>query len=410
MSPVSRLQQLSKAACAVVPAMLIMPSGALAQTEPRVTVDVSLNGTADSNPFLETNGASTLSGTLQVDPKVYWEDETTSVVVEASVRMTQYLRRYGNDLSGRVGATATRQLNTRTSFTATAGYLSSRSTLRDFFLGSVNAPLDPVEFPDANFTDVTIAGRRQRIETLDASLGFNHILSEDETINFFGATSYSRLSDTVQPDFRTATIGAGYGRRLSERTTINAGLTGTLADYIGTKNGDARILGPKFGIDNKINERVNWTANIGVSVASVDDALGVSQTKTYLTGSFSICDKGVESALCGSFSRSAEPTALGGVRAVTNLAAVFDKTLSRSERLVLSARYGQTGQSSAPVQITGARNIQIYGASGTYSKDISERLAFVITPSFTKEVERRFRNETNYAVTVGVRLRLGKLR
>ncbi|WP_411291199.1 hypothetical protein, partial [Sphingorhabdus sp.] len=220
----------------------------------------------------------------------------------------------------------------------------------------------------------------------------------------------SRLSDTNQPDYRTASIGAGYGRRLSERTTINAGLTGTLADYIGTKNGDARILGLKIGIDNKINERVSLTANIGVSVASVDDAFGKSQTDTYLTGSFSICDKGVKSALCGSFSRSAEPTALGGVRAVTNLAAVYDKTLSKSERLVLSARYGQTSQSFAPTPIAGARNIQIYGASGTYSKDISERLAFVITPSFTKEVERRFRNESNYAVTVGVRLRLGKLR
>ena len=410
MSPVSYLQHLSKAACAVVPAMLILPSGALAQTEPRVTVDVSLNGTADSNPFLETNGASTLSGTLQVDPRVYWEDETTSVVVQASVRMTQYLRRYGNDLSGRVGATATRQLNTRTSFTATAGYLSSRSTLRDFFLGSINAPLDPVEFPDSNFSDVTIAGRRTRVETLDASLGLNHVLSEDETINVFGATSYSRLSGANQPDYRTASIGAGYGRRLSERTTINAGLTGTLADYIGTRIGDAQILGPKVGIDNKINERVNWTADIGVSVASVDDALGASRTKTYLTGTFSICDKGVESALCGSFSRSAEPTALGGVRAVTNLAAVFDKTLSRSERLVLSARYGQTSQSTAQGPVTGARNIQIYGASGTYSKDISSRLAFVITPSFTKVVERRFSDESNYAVTVGVRLRLGKLR
>lgn len=410
MSSARYLRQLTVTACAVVPAMLVMPAAAIAQTEPRVTVDVSLNGTADSSPFLETNGSSTLSGTLQVDPKVYWQDETTSVVVEASVRMTQYLRRYGNDLSGRVGATATRQLNSRTSFTATAGYLSSRSTLRDFFLGGINAPLNPVEFPDANFTDVTIAGQRQRIETLDASLGLNHVLSEDETINVFGATSYSRLGGASQPDYRTASIGAGYGRRLSERTTINAGLTGTLADYIGTRNGDARILGSKIGIDNKINERVNWTGNIGVSVASVDDTLGKAQTKTYLTGSFSICDKGVKSALCGSFSRSAEPTALGGVLAVTNVAAVFDQTLSQTTRLSLSARFGQTSQNSASAPLPNARNIQIYGASGTYSRDISDRLAFVVTPSVTREVEKQFGNQTNYAVTVGVRLRLGKLR
>lgn len=410
MSAARHIRQIGLTACAVVPAILVMPSAAVAQTAPRVVVDVSVNGTVDSNPFLEPNGVSSLSGTLQVDPQVYWEDETTDVVVSGSVRSTQYFRRYGNDVSGRIGATATRQLNNRTSLNASAGFSSSRSTLRDFFPGSVITPLDPIEFPDTNFTDVTISGRRTRVETLNASLGLDYALTEDETINLGGSTSYSQFSESDQLDFRTVSLTAGYGRRLTERTTITAGVTGTIADYIGTKDGDARIIGPKIGIENKISERVNWTANIGASVAFVDDAMGTSRTKTFLTGTFSICDKGVKSTLCGSLSRSAEPTSLGGVRAVTNVAAVFDQVLSPSDRLNFSARYGQSSQSSASVPFPNARNIQIFGATGTYSKDISNRLAFVITPSVTREVEKQFRNETNYAVSAGIRLRLGKLR
>ena len=404
------IRQFAKTAWLAVPAIIGIPMSAYAQITPRVTVDVSLNGTADSNPFLEPGGVSSLSGTIQVDPKVYWEDETTSVVLDANLRTSQYLRRYGNDIGGSVNVFATKQMNASTSLTAGAGFLSSRSTLKDFFLGSLRAPLDPVEFPEATFNDVTFAGRRTRIKTLNGLVGLNRALSEDDSISVNATTSYSRFSSLDQSDYRTGSIGARYQRRLSERTTISAGAVGTIADYIGTKNGDARILSPQVGIENKINERVSWTANLGVSVASVDDALAVSQTKTYFTGAVSICDRGVDSALCGSVSRSAEPTSLGGIRAVTNLAVVFDKKLSEKERLILSGRYGQTSQSSTPLIVSGQPNSQLYGMSGTYYKDIGKRLAFVVTPSFTKVVERRFRDEANYAITVGVRLRLGKLR
>jgi hypothetical protein len=382
----------------------------MAQTQPRVTVDVSVNGGADSNPFLEPGGDAALSATLLVEPRVYWEDETTSVVVDSSLRMTQYLQRYGNDIGGRIGVLARKQLSTRTSLSASAGFLTSRSTLQNFFLGSLNAPLNPSQFPEVTFTDVTVAGRRNRVQTLDASLGLDHIISEEETISFVGSTSYSRFSVSDQSDYRTGSLGARYRRQLSERTSVSAGVTGTIVDYVGVNNGDARIISPQLGIENKINERVSWTASLGVSLVATDNEIDEARNKTYLNGALSICDKGVTSSFCGSVSRSAEPTSLGGVRAVTNLAVIFDKQLSRNERLILSGRYGQTSQSSTPLILPELRNSQLYGVSGTYSKDLSERLAFVVTPSFTKVVERRFRDEANYAIRVGIRLRLGKLR
>ncbi|MFN3620501.1 hypothetical protein, partial [Sphingorhabdus sp.] len=355
--------------------MFLLPTVAIAQTEPRVTVDVSVNGAADSNPFFEPGGDPALSATLQVDPKVYWEDETTSVVIDASLRMTQYLQNYGNDIGGRVGVLARKQMSTRTSLNASAGFQSSRSRVQDYFFGSISAPLDPVDFPDVTFNDVTTAGRRNRVQTLDASLGLDHIISEADTVSVFGSTTYSRFSAPDQRDYRTGSVGTRYRRQLSERTTVNAGVTGTIVDYIGTRNGDARIISPVVGIENRVDERISWTASVGVSLASVDDAFGEADTKAYLTGGFSICDKGIQSALCGSVSRSAEPTALGGIRAVTNVAVVYDKQLSQKERVILSARYGQTSQGSTPLALPGEQNSRIFGVSGTYSKDLNDRLS-----------------------------------
>ena len=404
------LKQFASAARLAVPIMIVLPTSAFGQAAPRVTVDISLNGTGDSNPFLDPGGVSSLSGTLQVDPKVYWEDETSSVALNANLRTTQYLRRYGNDIGGSVSVVAAKKLDLRTELSASAAFSSSRSTLKDFFLGNLSAPLDPVEFPEATFNDVTFAGRRNRVDTFNGLLGLSRVLSEDDSISTSFLTSYSRFSGSDQFDYRTGRLGAKYQRRLSERTSISAGAVATIADYIGTKDGDARVISPQIGIANKINERVNWTASLGASFASVDNPLGVSRTKTYFTGEVSICDRGVESALCGSASRSAEPTSLGGIRAITNVAVVFDKKLSPNDRVMFSGRYGQTSQSTTGVIVPDQRNTQLYGVSGTYSKDIGERLAFFITPSFTKVVERRFRDETNYALTVGLRLRIGKLR
>lgn len=404
------LKQFANAARVAVPIMIVLPTSAFGQAAPRVTVDISLNGTGDSNPFLDPGGVSSLSGTLQVDPKVYWEDETSSVALNANLRTTQYLRRYGNDIGGSVSVVAAKKLDLRTELSASAAFSSSRSTLKDFFLGNLSAPLDPVEFPEATFNDVTFAGRRNRVDTFNGLLGLSRVLSEDDSISTSFLTSYSRFSGSDQFDYRTGRLGAKYQRRLSERTSISAGAVATIADYIGTKDGDARVISPQIGIANKINERVNWTASLGASFASVDNPLGVSRTKTYFTGEVSICDRGVESALCGSASRSAEPTSLGGIRAITNVAVVFDKKLSPNDRVMFSGRYGQTSQSTTGVIVPDQRNTQLYGVSGTYSKDIGERLAFFITPSFTKVVERRFRDETNYALTVGLTLRLGKLR
>ena len=411
MSPVvCRFRQFGRNARLLVPACLMFPTVIYAQTVPTVTVDISVSGGADSNPFLEQNGTSTFSASLQIDPKVYWEDETTNVVVDASLRATQYMERYGNELGGRIGVDARKRLDARTSLAVSAGFQSSRSTLQDFLLGNRNAQLDAVIFPPIEYTDVTIAGRRTRIMALDSYLGLDHALGEDDSVNIFGATSYSKFGGSSVTDFRTGTLGVRYRRRVSERTSATAGVTTTVADYVGVDNGDARIISPQIGIENKLTERLQWTASLGASVASVNDERRLARTKTYFTGGLSLCDKGTKSALCVTMSRAAQPTALGGLRAITNVDFTYERQLNQKERLTISGRYGLTGRNSIATTTTLPNRSHLLGLSAAYTKNINERFAFIIAPSFTKAVESRLRNETNYAISVGIKLRVGKLR
>lgn len=396
--------------CLCAPLYLMNPGAVQAQTTPSVSVDVSLGGTADSNPFLETNGASTISATLQVEPRVYWEDETTSIAIDANLRLSQYMEQYGNDIGGRIGIQGRKQLDKRTSLALSAGFQSSRSTFRDDFLANLNGSLDTIKFPALVFNDLTIVGRRTRVMTLDAYVGLDHIISEDDAINVFGTTAYSRFGGSIQSDYRTGTLGVRYRRRLSERTSATAGVTATVADYVGVNTGDARIISPQIGIENKINERLSWTANLGVSIASVDNEQRAAQTSAYLTAALSLCDKGVKSALCGSLTRSAEPTAFGGIRPVTNVAFSYERQLSLNDRLSVTGRYGRIGQSNTLLSVAQPRSSQLFGVAATYDKVINDRLSFFITPSFTKVIEKPLRNASNYAITVGVKMRLGKLR
>ncbi len=82
----SQRRQFGKAALLIVPACAMTPQIAAAQSEPRAVLDVSVGGTADSNPFLQANGEAAGSVVLKVDPKVFWEDESTNVTLDGGLR------------------------------------------------------------------------------------------------------------------------------------------------------------------------------------------------------------------------------------------------------------------------------------------------------------------------------------
>tara|TARA_R110000765_G_scaffold199851_1_gene305414 strand:- start:508 stop:1746 length:1239 start_codon:yes stop_codon:yes gene_type:complete len=403
--------RLELSAFLVAAAACSLPATARAQAnEPRITLDVSLGGTADSNPFLLTNGESAASATVKVEPKVVWENESSSAIIESSFRLSQYTNQYGRDEAVRIGAQARTQLDERTSISTRAGFQSSRSTLQDSFFLSSSDPFDPGFIPEVPLTDVTVAGRRVRVNTFDASAGIDHVLSPSNSISFSAVTSYSKFSDGVGSDYRTGYGNLQYSHRLSERTSVSASVNAGVADYIGRSAGDATIVSPQFGVQHQLSERISLNASAGVSYASIDDGLGDRNGSTYASGRFSLCDRGVRSSFCGSLSRSAEPTALGGISAVTSAALNYDLKLSLKDRFSISGRYGRTDRSSDPLFSTVQGKSEIYGAQIVYTRYISDRVSFDIMPSLTKIYEPLADRDPNYSIMASVKIRLGKLR
>lgn len=389
----------------------LFPAIARAQaTDPRVTIDVSLGGVVDSNPFLLTSAESAASATVKIEPKVVWENESSSAIIDSSFRLSQYTNKYGRDEAARIGAQARTQLDERTSISSRVGFQSSRSTLQDSFFLNASDPFDPGFIPEVPLTDVTVAGRRTRVNTFDASAGIDHVLSPSDSISFSAVTSYSKFSDGVGSDYRTGFGNLQYSRRLSERTSVSASVNAGVADYIGRNAGDATIVSPQFGAQHQLSERVSLNASAGVSYASIDDGVGTRNGRTYISGGFSLCDRGVRSSLCGSMSRSAEPTALGGISAVTSVAIKYDLKLSLKDRFSVSGRYGRTDRSSDPLFSTVRGKSEIYGAQVVYTRYLSDRVSFDIMPSFTKIYEPAVNRDPNYSIVASLRISFGKLR
>lgn len=389
----------------------ILPHAARAQAEqPRINVDISVGGVADSNPFLLTNGDSAASVTVKIEPKVIWEDENSSAIIDSSFRLSQYTNELGSDEAARIGAQAQKQLDERTSISVRAGFQSSRSTLQDSFFLDPGDPFGPGFVPEIPLTDVTIAGRRARVNTYDASAGIDHILGPADSISFSVATSYSKFGNNVGSDFRSGFGNLQYSRRLSERTVVNASVNAGVVDYLGGDTGDATIISPQFGIQHSLSERLSLNASAGVSYTEIDQGVGTRRNDAYISGQISLCDRGVSSSFCASASRSAQPTALGGISAVTNLAINYDLKVSLKDRVSISGRYSRTDRSSNITFASGRGKSQVYGVQAVYSRYINDRLSFDIMPSFTKIYEPLIERDPNFSIIASVRLRLGKLR
>lgn len=388
----------------------IPPDLVYAQTEPRAIADISVTGTSNSNPFLETNGRSALSATLEIDPAIYWEDERITASINGGLRISQYADRYGTDIGARLAAQANERLDERTSLFARAGFQTSRSTLQDNFFGKSDAALNPADFPAVTLTDVTIFGRRNRVNSLDASVGVDRSLSANDSIEITAATSYLKFGGSVGLDYRAGSVSFQYGRQLTERLMITASFEARTADFIGINNGDAKFLSPRIGIQRQLSESLKWSANIGISYAAVNDQFRATRNIVYISGNFSICNSGLNRMICGSVSRSAGPTALGGISAVTNAAFNFEQKLNLRDRFTLSGRYGRTDQNSNMVLVGTRGTNQIIGVLANFSRDISERLSLVVTSSFTNIAENELRRASNYSAMLGVKFRLGKLR
>lgn len=399
------------ASSAIVGVYAFLAAPLYAQTEPQVAIDVSLGGGYESNPFLLEGGGSAASASITVRPVLLFEDERGRSQIDGSLRLSQYTNRYDTDIAALIGASTDQQVDERTSIRVAASLQSLRSAVQQaLLLDSLQTPIGSEPIPEVPYIDTTIAGVPTRTTSVRSSAGVTHALSELSQLSAGFEFAAAHFEDDAGFDYRDYSGQLSYGRTINERLTLSAGMQGGYVDYVGRKTGDSMILSPNVAVRAQLTSRVDLSASAGVSFVNTKSAVGPDSNRTAFSGSFGICDRGQNSALCLSASRSAQPTALGGVSTVSTVAATGSFKLSEIDQLSVSARYGRTdealGGSFAPV----ARDTEIVSASLNYSRELNDRLILTVTPSYTKVFDSTINRTANYGVTVGVTMRFGKRR
>ncbi|MBW8295253.1 hypothetical protein [Sphingopyxis sp.] len=384
-------------------------SAAFAQSPPEMTLDVSVGGGIATNPFLDGNSKTSGSATIALSPSVFIEDELGETRLSGDLLLTQYFQRYGNDISGALEAATVRRLDERTQLEIGVSARTSRSALRDSLIfaptpSDMPGPLVP---PVSPILDTTLAGTRARTTSIGTTIGIAHELDELSGVNAGVELNGTYVGNDAGFDYRSASAYLGYQRKLSPRTSVTMGTQVGGVDYLGRRTGDSLIVSPRVGVQQQLSERMNLIADAGISFVRTAVIGGHSERVTF-AGSLGLCDRGPNRSLCLSASRSAQPTALGGVSTVTTAALSYDARLSRVDRLALGARYGRTNEDGAGLPLV--RVTDFVGASATYSRDISERVAMTVTPSYAKLFDDLQPRRANYSIMFGLTMKFGKLR
>lgn len=388
-------------ACGSVPAS--------AQSEPELAVDVSVGGGVATNPFLAADSKTSGFATVGIAPSIVIEDELGETRIGGNLLLTQYLQRYGSDISGSIDGSTTRRLDEQTSVRISASASTARSATRDS-LSFGSAPMEvqgPLAPPTLPVIDTTIVGTNARTTRIGANLGISHLLDELSSVSADIALNGTYIGDDVGFDYRNAITTLVYQRKVGPRTTLTLSTEVGAVDYLGQRIGDSVIVSPRVGIQQQLNNRLSLVANAGISYVRTVIGGGRSEQISF-AGDVGVCDRGASGNLCLSAGRSAQPTALGGVSTVTTASLNYDARLSRVDGISLGARYGRTNQDGAGLPFV--RTTDFIGASATYSRDLNERLALTVTPGYTKLYDDMQPSSANYSLMFGLTIKLGKRR
>ena len=402
---------MQKRSLVVTAALAAFSTQALADNVTRVTATVSAGASVNSNPFLLADSETALSGIITFNPQVFIEGDRGEVTVSGLARVSQYSTNLGTDAAFRIGSDAVYAVDGRTSITGGVALQTARNAFQNSLLanaGDLALPGAELE-PDVNFVDPTVAGTRTRTSSINGSLGVNHTLNEVSSIGGQIGSNYTFFDNGVGFDFKSYSASGYYAHRVSPRTSLNAGLAGTRVDYLGRSVGDTKILSPNIGATQQLTETMVLTANIGASFVSTENGLGSSTSQTFLSGSVSLCDRGLNQGFCAALSRNASPTALGSVQATTSASLSFDQKLSRTENVSISGRYSQSDQSNLSANSVSFPGNKVVALTGRYSKTLNDRLSLYVTPVYGKIFGTSPDRSANYGLTAGISYRLGQL-
>ncbi len=404
---------LTRCLLASVAGAALLPAAALADT--RAQVRVSAGAGAQTNAFLfaDEQDTGTLSGTIEVEPTIYFEDERTTFRVAGSFLYEQFDNDFGGQDSYGLSGNGNTRIDERTSLNAGVSFRSSRTRAQDFITNGFSAldDLEVNEFPDTEFVDPTLAGLRARSESVRANAGIQHILSPRDTLAFGINASQSRTGFLGGSDFREAGAVFGWAHRLSPRTSLQANVSAATVDQLDRSVGDGSYITPLIGVTQQLSSTMSLSLQVGATFSSIVIPGGDKQNDTSLAANASLCNRGQRSTFCLNGGRDAQPTNFGGIRTTSTVGATYSTSFYERDNFSVSARYGRASRiGDFEFNPGAAEDSEIYGVSARYRTFLGDRLSAFVSGGYSDtssdfDIER----SPNIQVQLGLSYTFGEL-
>lgn len=392
------------AVLAIAPGSICIGSAANADT--RMGVNIAAGGSVESNPYLTANSSADASGSLQIDPWLNIGDDISSVELRGNLNVQKYTQRAnGTDISGSADLSTSRRLSPYVSLSGGLNYVTTRNGTNLTFVNV--SPTDPLPPPTIPLPDITLGGARIRTQSMAGTLGMSVRLSPlDQAGASFTASRFSSNSGLGR-DYTFLNGGLNYSRTLSDRTSLTASVRYSRSNYAGSREGDGTTVTPEVGIRRTLSPSMTLSASLGASFTRSTRADGTVQKFTSLSGEARICRKQDTTGMCFVAARSAQPTALGGITAVTSVSFNYDKRLSRRDTMTLGLGFNGTSN-SGDTAISGLQTSQSYFASGTWERNFDQRLSMFVSPSYSR-IKNSSNSYNSFKLSAGVRYRFGAI-
>ena len=419
---------------AVVVAMAaLVPSAAWAQTESRLSADVSATAGFSNNPFTVV-GSDTGSAVVTIDiaPRYQLLTERNTFTVSADADFQQYLRRYGRndsysgafDYRGRPSARLTTHARLDVSSAilgAFGGYLPGASgtgigglgltgdtTGATTGVGTGGVPIVTAPTALVPITDIGLFGLRNRRKSARLAGDIGVSLSARDSLSVSGYGEVTRYANLGTSDYQAYGATLGYSRRMSDRLTLGVQGSASSFDYRSGVS-SSRVYSLQATASDRLSDR--WTLDGALGASFVNSQTAASTRSTSLSGNFDLCRLGQLSTMCAQASRQVSPTGLAGSQYVTTAGINWNRRLSEHDSVSLGAGYSEVGGGTRLV--TGVLPLQTEYAQATagYNRRLRERLGLVASADYRQLLgSGNLGRPRDFGGQIGLSYRLGDKR
>lgn len=404
-----RPSYLQTASVAAAVAVGVIAQSASAQAQ--AAMDVSAGATAATNPYLLAGPSTVTAGVdLKFSPSLLVQSADAIFKVKSSVELERFFDRYGLDESVTFGASGERRIDQRTTVGANVDFRSSKSAARRFYAGEDITDFVPGQFPQTPEVDPTVASALGRTTRLSVNASLTHLLAPKSTFAASAGLGLTRVESASGADYRDTNTALTYIRVLSETTSAVITIEAGYADYLGQRLGDGFFATSLAGVDHRFTRSLHLSAQIGASTVFIQGPGGSSRATTSLAGNLNLCDEEAMGTVCLTGSRSARPTSFGGLTTVSSFRLSYSRTAGPRARLSFAGSFTRSNRSIVSVPTSETRHSQLLNMSSTYRRELGERIAAFVTPSFTSIKDRLSGRRENFQVLIGVSRKFGRTR